>query len=62
MTEQRPVIAYVLDLFGAPPKPVRAWRRPIYAWVWAGVVIPPDADAMRQARMLRADTVGADRA
>jgi hypothetical protein len=57
MTDQPKVIAEVLDLFGAPPRPVRAWRPTFYVWTFAGCPIPPDADAVRQATMMRADTL-----
>jgi hypothetical protein len=55
--DRAPVIAYALDLFGAPPRPVRQWRPTFYVWTFAGCQIPPDADAVRQATMMRADTL-----
>ncbi len=38
--ERRPVVAVVLDLFGARERKVRAWRPAIYGWRWAGLALP----------------------
>jgi hypothetical protein len=57
LTERRPVVAYVLDLFDREPVAVRAWRPTVYQFSFCGVPVPPDADAVRQWRMMRADTV-----
>lgn len=59
VVEQRPVVAYVLDLFGEAPRAVRAWRPTFYQWTVCGVPVPPTDDAIRQATLLRADTVEA---
>jgi hypothetical protein len=55
--ELRPVVAVVLDLFGAPEREVRAWRPVVYQWRFCGCPVPLDDAAVRQWRMLRADTV-----
>ncbi len=56
VTELRPVVAYVLDLFGAEPKAVHAWRPTMYRWSF----FPPSEDAVRQWRLLRPDTLVED--
>lgn len=55
--ELRPVVAYVLDLFGEPPKPVKAWRPTVYGWTFFGEPLGVDSAAARQWRLMRPDTL-----
>jgi len=49
-------MTYQLSLLGDPPKPGRPWRVPLYVWRWAGLTLPPSEDALRQWRLMHADT------
>jgi hypothetical protein len=55
--ELRPVVAVILDLFGAPEREVKAWRPTVYSWSLCGESLGLSDDAARQWRMMRADTV-----
>lgn len=54
--ERRPIVAYVLDLFGAPEREVRAWRPAFRCWTLFGERMVSES-AERQWAMIRADTV-----
>ena len=55
--ERRPIVAYVLDLFDVPPKPVLAWRPSVWGWRFCDARVPLSDAGYRQWAMLRADTV-----
>ena len=58
MQADRPrVVAYQLSLLGEPPKPSHGWRPTFYVWTLSGVPIPPCDDALRQAALMRRDTL-----
>lgn len=49
-------MTYQLSLLGDPPRVDRPYRPPLFVWRFCGIPLPPDADAMRQWRMMHADT------
>ena len=57
MKDERRIVAYQLSLFGEPPRRGYGWRPTFYTWRICGCSVPPDETAVRQAFLLRADTL-----
>lgn len=56
MSAPAKVVAYQLSLLGDAPKPGKAWRRGFWQLTWAGLRFPVSDDAIRQAKMLTAES------
>lgn len=54
----RRIVAHQLSLLGDAPKPCYSWRPTFYQWTFYGIPLPPCDDTLRQARLMRRETVG----